>query len=132
MKVIKLAYLWYWNQYGGSFLCRSCLCIIYIYIYIFFPFAFPIKESSNLCMTLWCFLQFLFKKYLDYEKSQGEESRIEYVKKKAMEFVSSKLGWEPFWLMMNQWIDNKLDWETQLVKLDCQFAYLALYHKTFL
>lgn len=37
-------------------------------------------------------MKFLFKKYLDYEKSQREESRIEYVKKKAMEFVSSKLG----------------------------------------
>jgi ribosomal protein S1/tetratricopeptide (TPR) repeat protein len=37
-------------------------------------------------------MKFLFKKYLDYEKSKGEESRIEYVKKKAMEFVNSKLG----------------------------------------
>lgn len=37
-------------------------------------------------------MKFLFKKYLDYEISQGEESRIENVKIKAMEFVNSKLG----------------------------------------
>lgn len=37
-------------------------------------------------------LQFLFKKYLEYEKSQGDEERIEYVKKKAMEYVESTLA----------------------------------------
>jgi rRNA biogenesis protein RRP5 len=32
-------------------------------------------------------LQFLFKKYLRYEKSQGDEERIEHVKQKALEYV---------------------------------------------
>ncbi|CAJ1967373.1 unnamed protein product [Sphenostylis stenocarpa] len=31
-------------------------------------------------------MKFLFKKYLDYEKSQGDEERIESVKRKAMEY----------------------------------------------
>ncbi|MCL7028348.1 hypothetical protein MKW94_013557 [Papaver nudicaule] len=34
-------------------------------------------------------MKFLFKKYLDYEKSCGDEERVEYVKEKAMEFVNS-------------------------------------------
>ncbi|CAM8882388.1 unnamed protein product [Rhodiola kirilowii] len=34
-------------------------------------------------------MKFLFKKYLDYEKSIGDEERIEHVKTKAMEFVES-------------------------------------------
>lgn len=38
-------------------------------------------------------LQFLFKKYLEYEKSLGDEERIEYVKKKAMDYVESTLAW---------------------------------------
>jgi rRNA biogenesis protein RRP5 len=29
----------------------------------------------------------LFKKYLRYEKSQGDEERIEHVKQKALEYV---------------------------------------------
>ncbi|KAI9122039.1 hypothetical protein K1719_006728 [Acacia pycnantha] len=37
-------------------------------------------------------MKFLFKKYLEYEKSQGDEERIEYVKNKAMEYVESTLG----------------------------------------
>ncbi|XP_020532096.1 rRNA biogenesis protein RRP5 [Amborella trichopoda] len=37
-------------------------------------------------------MKFLFKKYLTYEKSHGDESRVEYVMKKAMEFVNSTLG----------------------------------------
>lgn len=37
-------------------------------------------------------MKFLFKKYLEYEKSQGDEERIEYVKKKAMEYVESAMG----------------------------------------
>ncbi|XP_044501490.1 rRNA biogenesis protein RRP5 [Mangifera indica] len=36
-------------------------------------------------------MKFLFKKYLEYEKSVGDESRIEYVKQKAMEYVESTL-----------------------------------------
>jgi hypothetical protein len=38
------------------------------------------------------FVQFLFKKYLDYEKAHGDEERIEHVKRKAMEYVDTKLG----------------------------------------
>nr|GMD46341.1 rRNA biogenesis protein RRP5 isoform X1 [Ipomoea batatas] len=34
-------------------------------------------------------LKFLFKKYLEYEKSVGDEERIESVKRKAMEYVES-------------------------------------------
>lgn len=34
-------------------------------------------------------MKFLFKKYLDYEKSQGDEERIEYVKKKAIEYADT-------------------------------------------
>ncbi|KAH9737713.1 rRNA biogenesis protein RRP5 [Citrus sinensis] len=37
-------------------------------------------------------MKFLFKKYLEYEKSVGEEERIEYVKQKAMEYVESTLA----------------------------------------
>ncbi|KAK4392383.1 rRNA biogenesis protein RRP5 [Sesamum angolense] len=36
--------------------------------------------------------QFLFKKYLEYEKSVGDEERIESVKKKAMEYVENTLA----------------------------------------
>ncbi|XP_042480100.1 rRNA biogenesis protein RRP5 isoform X1 [Macadamia integrifolia] len=36
-------------------------------------------------------MKFLFKKYLEYEKSQGDDERVEYVKKKAMEYVESSL-----------------------------------------
>ncbi len=38
-------------------------------------------------------MQFLFKKYLDYEKAQGNEEGMEHVKTKAMEYVDAKLGW---------------------------------------
>lgn len=34
-------------------------------------------------------LQFLFKKYLAFEKTLGDEERIEYVKRKAMEYAES-------------------------------------------
>ncbi|TKY53223.1 RRP5-like protein [Spatholobus suberectus] len=37
-------------------------------------------------------MKFLFKKYLDYEKSQGDEERIESVKRKAMEYVETTLA----------------------------------------
>ncbi|EFJ26457.1 hypothetical protein SELMODRAFT_451250 [Selaginella moellendorffii] len=37
-------------------------------------------------------MKFLFKKYLDFEKGQGDETRIEHVKTKAMEFVEAKAG----------------------------------------
>ncbi|CAN6476370.1 unnamed protein product [Victoria cruziana] len=35
----------------------------------------------------------LFKKYLCYEKSCGDEERVEYVKRKAMEYVDSSTGY---------------------------------------
>ncbi|XP_027363474.1 rRNA biogenesis protein RRP5 [Abrus precatorius] len=37
-------------------------------------------------------MKFLFKKYLDYEKSHGDEDRIESVKRKAMEYVESSMA----------------------------------------
>lgn len=37
-------------------------------------------------------MKFLFKKYLEYEKSHGDEERIESVKRKAMEYVESTLA----------------------------------------
>lgn len=37
-------------------------------------------------------MKFLFKKYLDYEKANGDEEQIEHVKRKAMEYVNNKLG----------------------------------------
>ncbi|XP_027934865.1 rRNA biogenesis protein RRP5 isoform X2 [Vigna unguiculata] len=37
-------------------------------------------------------MKFLFKKYLDYEKSQGDDERIESVKRKAMEYVESTMS----------------------------------------
>jgi rRNA biogenesis protein RRP5 len=37
-------------------------------------------------------LQFLFKKYLEYEKSYGDEKQIESVKQKAMEYVQNTLA----------------------------------------
>lgn len=50
--------------------------------------------SSLLTTQLGIFflVQFLFKKYLDYEKQHGDESRVEHVKNKAMEYVDTKLG----------------------------------------
>ena len=35
-------------------------------------------------------LKFFFKKFLDFEKSHGDDKHIEYVKKKAFEYVESK------------------------------------------
>ncbi|KAI3446386.1 hypothetical protein Pfo_003051 [Paulownia fortunei] len=37
-------------------------------------------------------MKFLFKKYLEYEKSIGDEERIESVKKKAMDYVENTLA----------------------------------------
>lgn len=42
---------------------------------------------------LYFILQFLFKKYLEYEKSLDDEERNEYVKKTAMDYVESTLAW---------------------------------------
>ncbi len=51
--------------------------------------GFVIQQSS----LAWSWMQFLFKKYLDYEKAQGNEEGMEHVKTKAMEYVDAKLGW---------------------------------------
>ena len=32
-------------------------------------------------------LQFLYKKYLEFEKSHGDEERVEYVKAEALKYV---------------------------------------------
>lgn len=37
-------------------------------------------------------VQFLFKKYLEYEKTLGDDERMESVKRKAMEYVESSLA----------------------------------------
>ncbi|KAL0900332.1 hypothetical protein Bca101_084293 [Brassica carinata] len=37
-------------------------------------------------------MKFLFKKFLEYEKSGGEEERVEYVKQRAMEYADSALA----------------------------------------
>ncbi|KAJ4823880.1 hypothetical protein Tsubulata_010462 [Turnera subulata] len=37
-------------------------------------------------------MKFLFKKYLEYEKTLGNEERIEYVKQKAIEYVENTLA----------------------------------------
>ena len=44
---------------------------------------------DGVCASL---LQFLFKKYLDFEKEKGEQSRVEAVKSRAMAFVEAKMG----------------------------------------
>lgn len=41
-------------------------------------------------------LQFLFNKYLQYEKSHGDEEKIEYVKQKAMDYVNSVAWYQLF------------------------------------
>ena len=37
-------------------------------------------------------MKFFFKKYLDFEKTEGTEETIEAVKDKAREFVQSKMA----------------------------------------
>lgn len=54
-------------------------------------------------------LQFLFKRYLDYEKSLGDEERIESVKRKAMEYVETTLAWF-------LWVSFLLSFQFQLCK----------------
>lgn len=49
-------------------------------------------------------MQFLFKKYVEYENSLGDEERIESVKRKAMEYVESTLGWSIF----HSWVSSPL------------------------
>ena len=37
-------------------------------------------------------MKFLFKRYLDFERSEGDDERIAHVKERAMEYVSTKFG----------------------------------------
>ena len=37
-------------------------------------------------------MKFLFKRYLDFERSEGDDERIAHVKQRAMEYVSNKFG----------------------------------------
>jgi rRNA biogenesis protein RRP5 len=37
-------------------------------------------------------MKFLFKRYLDFERSKGDDERIAHVKQRAMEYVSNKFG----------------------------------------
>jgi rRNA biogenesis protein RRP5 len=37
-------------------------------------------------------MKFLFKRYLDYERAQGDRKRVEHVKQRAMEYVANKFG----------------------------------------
>lgn len=53
-------------------------------------FFHPRESESESKLIL---LQFLFKKYLEYEKSVGDEERIESVKRKAIEYVESSMAW---------------------------------------
>ncbi|KAI3863191.1 hypothetical protein MKW92_044758 [Papaver armeniacum] len=46
------------------------------------------ERATSLCLPAKK-MKFLFKKYLDYEKSCGDEEKVEYVKVKAMKFVNS-------------------------------------------
>lgn len=55
-----------------------------------FADVFSSQTHVEHCCFDW---QFLFKKYLDYEKSQGDDERIESVKRKAMEYVESTMSW---------------------------------------
>lgn len=61
-------------------------------ISIYSPTFLILYSVKKTYMGLCCLdLQFLFKKYLDYEKSQGDDERIESVKRKAMEYVKSTM-----------------------------------------
>ena len=37
-------------------------------------------------------MKFLFKRFLDFERSEGDDERIKHVKQRAMEYVSNKFG----------------------------------------
>ncbi|KZV37907.1 hypothetical protein F511_12189 [Dorcoceras hygrometricum] len=49
------------------------------------------ERATSLCLPPKK-MKFLFKKYLGYEKSIGDEERIEYVKKKALDYAESTLA----------------------------------------
>lgn len=59
-------------------------------------FFHPRESESKLVL-----LQFLFKKYLEYEKSVGDEERIESVKRKAIEYVESSMAWPSLLMMLS-------------------------------
>ena len=37
-------------------------------------------------------MKFLFKRFLEFERSEGDDERIKHVKQRAMEYVSNKFG----------------------------------------
>lgn len=37
-------------------------------------------------------MKFFFKRYLEFEMAKGDESTVEHVKRKAMEYVESRAG----------------------------------------
>ena len=54
-------------------------------------------------------MKFFFKKFLDFEKSHGDDKHIEYVKKKAFEYVESK-GFVDEW-KKNIWVCEYVELE---------------------
>lgn len=67
---------------------KVCTYFIYPILLLFFLPVILNKAIFFLGQNL----QFLFKKYLEYEKSQGDDDRIEYVKKRAIEYVESTMA----------------------------------------
>lgn len=59
-------------------------------VHVFSCFFCPPTVLHFLCPFF--LLQFLFKKYLQYESSLGDEERIESVKRKAMDYVETTLA----------------------------------------
>lgn len=53
---------------------------------------FSFRAGPHSCMLPCLDLQFLFKKYLEFEKPLGDEKQIESVKQKAMEYVQNTLA----------------------------------------
>ena len=53
--------------------------------------VYLVTEDSFYPFCAWIF-QFLFKKFLEYEKTAGDDERVEYVKQRAMEYADSTLA----------------------------------------
>lgn len=71
-----------------SFL-RPTLCFIFHFLDI--NLFYFISTHFNYSLS-WA--QPLLKKYLEFEKTVGDEERIEYVKKAALEYAKTNLGIE--------------------------------------
>ena len=37
-------------------------------------------------------MKYFFKRYLDYEKTEGDDEKVEYVKERARDYIQSKMG----------------------------------------